>query len=519
MKRLVYWLFVAVVLMFCRTTPVQAAASNRVLLVYDSENLKENGEQTIDSLSRTLASLNITVTEEKFSTYRAGELARGHFRGVITLVNWHQSRLTNPRFEKDRAAFTGKKLHIGQNLTAAEMQALGTAVTLTHQQYTLVDPAQNSQQLIPFTSDQWPMFSVDKNSVGELVQQSTGKRYAFGTINGNQAYLPAYRDAGLMGLLGTRLLAQFFIGQVTAQPPVLVLTGITPVSDLKLLKQTTRYLHAQGVPYALSATMTAANPQLPEHAAYLRTLAQAQVAGAFIFLQVPEVYDPSAQTATTLQQQLNAQLAAAAQQGVFPGAISAPGYWMFDQLFSQSLHQADQNLLLANPTNYALNRYAPTNGYTPSLRTLIATPWTNFNAVSGNRQLTFATPTAWTINLPTSKKTLQAFRQQVRQWTDQSWWSLSADPAVMTVRASQAITVSAGQYTVAGRAVNVGEHAQVKKTAAKAPQTASQVNAFTRFQGNILLIFIIVALVILTIFLLYGRHIYRNQFRRKGRKP
>lgn len=89
--------------------PVQAAAPERVLLVYDSENIQADGQYQIDSLSRILASLHIVVQRENMSAYRSGTLTDQRFSGVITMVNWHQSRLTNAQFLRDRTAFTGKK--------------------------------------------------------------------------------------------------------------------------------------------------------------------------------------------------------------------------------------------------------------------------------------------------------------------------------------------------------------------------------------------------------------------------
>lgn len=81
------------------------------------------------------------------------------------------------------------------------------------------------------------------------------------------------------------------------------------------------------------------------------------------------------------------------------------------------------------------------------------------------------------------------------------------------------MAITAGQYTVDGQEAVLGQRAVPHAQAKRAATAASQVNAFTRWQGTVLLIFIIIALAILTAFLLYGRRIYRNQFRRKGPKP
>jgi hypothetical protein len=500
--------------------PVQAAAPERVLLVYDSENIQADGQYQIDSLSRILASLHIVVQRENMSAYRSGTLTDQRFSGVITMVNWHQSRLTNAQFLRDRTAFTGKKLHIGQNLTAAEQAALGAGQILTHQQYTLQDTASGARQLLPFMSDQWSLFPATGERIGTLQQQGTDRQYAFGTIRGNQAYLPTYSASGLTNVLSTRLLAQFFAGRAAEQNPVLVLTGVTPVSNLPLLRRTTAFLRQQGIPFTVSATMTALNPELPEHSAYLRALAQVQLDGGVIFWQVPEVYDLTAQTAAILRQQFNAQLGEAIKEMVYPVGISAPGYWQFDRTFCQSLTPADQTVLLPDPRNYDLRRYAPTTTAAPLPQALAALAWAEENTMTGVEALRFAAPTALTIALPTTTKNFQALRRQVRRWPQQTWRALGEDPVARQLQgARHTVAIAAGQYTVDGQEAVLGQRAVPHAQAKRAATAASQVNAFTRWQGTVLLIFIIIALAILTAFLLYGRRIYRNQFRRKGPKP
>lgn len=526
MKRAAGVLLLAVMLfgLWGSGRPVHASeipAAPRVLLVYDSENRQAGGPEKIDALTRTLASLNIAVTRQTLLNYRAGTLTRQRFQGVITLVNWPQSRVANAAYTRDRQAFTGRQLHIGQNLAADEQRALGsTAQMVTYKQFQLQDPATGAQQVLPFMADQWLLLPAAAGDIGRLDEQGGPRQYAFGLIRGRQAYLPMYSGSGLTGVLSTRLLAQFFTGQAAAQPPVLTLTGVTPVSDLPLLRQATAYLRDQGIPFAISATMTAANNRLPEHAAYLRALAQAQLDGGTVFWQVPVIYAADRRTGSLLQQQFTDQIGQAVRAMVYPVGVSAPGYWQFDTAFSAALHRADQNLLLPNPTTYTLDRGTPTATYAPGRRTFTAIPWRGENTLTGTGDLTFASPTALTLPAPTTAKRLQSFRRQVQRWPDQTWRSLTADTAAMTLRAGRhRVTFSARQYQVDGQPATVGLPAAVKAAPKKAATVATGVNRFTRWQGLALLIFILVTLFILTGFLIYGRRIYRNQFRRKGRKP
>lgn len=160
LRQLLVVLLALIGLAFIEFLPA-AAATNRVLLVYDSQNSADHGYRKIDSLQRLLTSHQLSVRTIAESQYRSGMLRNGKYSGVITMVNWAQNPVNNRQFQHDWHQFSGIKLHIGGNLTKAEADQIGGAAeTLRHQQLILSD-AHGHSQLLPL-SDTLTVFKPGK---------------------------------------------------------------------------------------------------------------------------------------------------------------------------------------------------------------------------------------------------------------------------------------------------------------------------------------------------------------------
>lgn len=217
MRKASWWLVLAslVMTMMVVTTPktVQAAEnSKQVLLVYDSQNVADHGQAKIAAVQRILTGLHVRVTTMAAEDYRAGELA--DYSGVVTLINWPQTKLDNAAFVRDRNRFNGPQLHIGMNLTATEAQRLHAHRTnLYQQQFSLQAAHQGVQQLLPFKTSLTTLTDLptDARTIGWLTPQSLNdRRYPYGTIVDRNGYLPFLSTGGYAFMLATQTIATLF---------------------------------------------------------------------------------------------------------------------------------------------------------------------------------------------------------------------------------------------------------------------------------------------------------------------
>ncbi len=147
----------------------------------------------IDILQRTLTALNLRVKTVAQTDYQAGMIKQGHYTGVITMVNWSAVGITNKTFIRDRDAYRGIKLHIGDGLTAKEASELGATKMVLYQQQMALKTAKTSKSL-PFKQAITVLTHQSSDAVmyGRLVTPDGNVDYAYGTVNHHDAYLPFF---------------------------------------------------------------------------------------------------------------------------------------------------------------------------------------------------------------------------------------------------------------------------------------------------------------------------------------
>ena len=287
---------------------VAQGASKRVLIVYDSLNSTADGQQKLAGVQQVLASTGVSTQTEKLSDYYAGQLTAKRYTGVVTLINWPQGDLHNAAFTRDRQAFTGKKLHIGQQLSATEARDLqATRHNVYHQQLTL--SAAGQQQLLPFSEDITLLTVTGKaKNFGRLEPQNQGTgHYPYGTVVGRDGYLPYFEATGFSQVLAAQTIAQLF-GKVRQHQPLLTITGVTPYSNLTRLTQLATKLNAAGIPFAISTTSVADNTSLAAFAKFAKALRIVENDQGIIFLQVPIVGAADRQSGPLLEQTMVEEL-------------------------------------------------------------------------------------------------------------------------------------------------------------------------------------------------------------------
>lgn len=514
LRQLLVVLLALIGLAFIEFLPA-AAATNRVLLVYDSQNSADHGYRKIDSLQRLLTSHQLSVRTIAESQYRSGMLRNGKYSGVITMVNWAQNPVNNRQFQHDRHQFSGIKLHIGGNLTKAEADQIGGAAeTLRHQQLILSD-AHGHSQLLPL-SDTLTVFKPGKSTkiqqFGKLTTQEVQQRqFAAGIIHHKSGYLPFYSVNGLALQVASQLIGKLFQQQLDKQQPLLTITNVTPYSNLKLLNHLSRDFFDRGIPFAISTTSVGANTDLAAFKRFTKVLRNIETRNGIVFLKTPAV------TAyQTDQRQLNqlmiTELTSLGQNHVFPVGISTDGFWNQNQLYQrQGLKTADQVVLL--PKSQRQHQVTSTRNSQVFKQSYYGLTGDNLLTIRQRQKMTFAMPTAVTFGMPTTQVGLRDLERKVDRLPFR-WLNPATQLDAQVKFGSANYHYRKGTYFLNGSPVDVGK-AGSRQPEETTPETVTgSLNHFFKFQSHVLLILFSAILVVLLVFIVIGRKIYVGMFKR-----
>lgn len=498
-------------------TPARAATTDdrRVLIVYDAINPTVSGQKKLAAVQRIFASLGIKTQSERLSDYYQGQLTTRKYRGVVTLNNWEQGRLQNRAFVRDRQAFKGIHLHIGSSLTAQEATRLGAKRVATYHQQFVLRSGQN-WQLLPFSTDLTLLASFAKNTqrFGTLATQSAGLApHAYGVVHRRAGYLPYIVADGYSFTLASQTIAALF-GQTRRYQPLLTVTGVTPYTNLKLLRQLGKELYAAGVPFAISTTSVADNTTFHAFKRFTQTLVDLEQEGGVIFLQAPIVGAANAQSGQTLEQLMVGELNQLGQRQVLPVGVSAPAYWNQDKVFRRyGLQRASTVLLLPDPVTTTFARQdnlGTTHGqtwYGLPLRTL----QTVKNGRHAANDLDWYLPTALTVPMVDSTKALRATMQRVRQ-VQTTWYDPGRQLTSHMTSASATFRYDHGSYFLNGREITIGASSVALPRFNPQRKNHVALKGYFKVQSWLLWVFFIVTFVILVAFIVVGRQIYRRMF-------
>ncbi|AVK64528.1 hypothetical protein C5Z26_10600 [Lactobacillus sp. CBA3606] len=494
-------------------------AATKVLLVYDSQNRATHGENKIATVQRILAGLNIDVKTVAAADYQAGQLQA--YQGVVTMINWPQTDLNNAAFTHDRQQFKGTKLHIGRNLTATEARDLGAQpVKLYHQQFTLQNSAGTIHQLLPFSETMTVLTKLPKEaqSVGVLKTQAvTARTYSYGTIVNHQGYLPYLATRGYSFVVAAQMMAQLF-GHRGHYQPLLTITKVTPYSNLTLLAHLSQTLYEQGIPFAVSTTSVSENGHFKAFQRFAKVLRLVENRGGVVFLKTPTVGGVTASSGGSLSQLMDDELVQLAQNQVFPVGISTSIYWNQDAVYRQyALKKASHVLFLPNPANltYAKQDNQATH-FKQSLYGLDATSLATVTSGSdlGKLAVDFAIPTAITVTMPNSSRSLRTLERRIQQLPYQWFNPVTQGWQTKITSGTATFEYRQGAYFLNGTQTTIAASATRTKTLAPVKPAESWMNRFFKVQGSVLLIFFGITFVIFIGFIWFGRKIYLNMFKR-----
>ncbi|MCG0780150.1 hypothetical protein [Lactiplantibacillus plantarum] len=522
-KRLWQLVIMGVIILCSWLLPTEIHAqtsATHVMLVYDSRNVANNDQTKIAMIQRILTGLHISIKTVAAEDYHAGELR--HYQGVITLINWPQTKLNNAAFIKDRKQFSGTKLHIGTNLTAIEAQQLNAQpVKVYQQQFFLQSNDQQVRQLLPFMSSMTALTKLPAKAktIGYLRAQSSLKHeYPYGTIVGRYGYLPYLSTEGYSLVLATQTMATLF-GTRSHYQPLLTITKVTPYSNLNLLNKLSATLYQQGIPFAVSTTTVGTNGKFKAYQRFAKVLRLIENRGGVIFLKTPVVGGVTASSGPGLSKLMDSYVIQLAQNQVYPVGISASAYWNQDRVYRQNaLTKANQVLLLPDPkvTTYAHQD----NQATVFDQAFYGVSAKSFETLKSGDQLSklalnFAIPTALTMTMPDSETSLHNLTRQLSRMNYQ--WFDPAQQMTTTMLKSGTATISyrRGTYLLNGAPTQVTDNAPATTTLAAVKPAESWMNRFFKTQGSVLLIFFSVTLGIFVLFIVIGRRVYLNMFKPK----
>lgn len=524
MKQLKLWLLILISLVcFGVQSPVSAQAKStpRVLLVYDSQNVAANGQNKIAAVQRILTAAQVRVTTVAVADYQAGMLTK--YEGLITMINWPQTAIDNGAFKRDRQNFKGTRLHIGQNLTATEAAAIGgQRVKLYHQQLTLQNQAATVHQLLSFSETMTTLTKLPAKArtFGRLKAQSVDQRlYPYGTVVGNQGYLPYFSTGGYSFILAAQLIGQLF-GQTGHYQPLLTITKVTPYSNLTVLNQLTKRLYQAGIPFAISTTTVGDNAHFKAYQRFVKVLRLAENRGGVIFLKTPVVGGVTASSGPGLDQLMNNYLIQFAQSQVFPVGISTSAYWNQDRVYRENaLAKANQILWLPNPaTPVYAKQDNQARTFDHSIYGLAATSLSTVKQGSdlGKLAIDFPIPTAVTMTMPNSQRGLHDLMRRLKRLNYQWFNPALAQTKAEITSGTVSFGYQQGTYFLNGHATRINTSATKLKTLAKVKPEEIWVNRFFKTQGKFLLIFFLLAFAVFVGFILLGRRVYLNMFKNKS---
>ncbi|KRN19836.1 hypothetical protein IV79_GL001125 [Pediococcus claussenii] len=497
------------------------ASTQKVLVVYDSQNVSQDGNRRLDTLQRLMASYHFKVTTIKLNSYKQGEIKKEDYQGVISLINWPEAHINNQQYDHDLQLYSGIKLHIGQNISDSEQTGLKVKLKQLYHQQLTISGKSGTSQLLPFTDSMQVVPQSDSKhgqSFGTLISQGdNSKRYAYGWVEEKSGYLPFIANDGLSMLLAAQTIGNLF-DCAKQQHPLLTITDVTPYSDLNQLSHLTSQLFGMGIPFAVSVRSVADNTNLKAFDRFTAVLRKIENQNGVVFLQTPETIDPSTSSGNELKQLMQDYFISLGRKQVLPVGISATNEWNQNEMLrTNGLEQANRVLLLPNSSkfqddgNKLTAGIADTNYFAMSLK--------NFQTVHKLTDESWTIPTSVTVKTPSgtqqTKDTLDRIDRLKIDFLDPA----SSDQSMEISAGALRINYLHGNYTLNGEPVTISQQNEFSVAPNKTKTTVSAVNRFFKFQSNIMLIFFGFVLIILVVFIVLGRRIYRGMFtRRQGGK-
>lgn len=513
------WLVGLIFFLLALTHPLIAQAGtiteiqprDRLLLVYDSLDTEQKGDEMINLMQSLLTSLQVSVTTLSIDDYQAGQLT--DYTGLIEIINQPDLPIENQTFLTERDAYQKKRLHIGQKLPEPWRQVLGSPLKRLYGDSASLDSLtfQASENLSQtFTVDVLTEDQHSKN-YGSLNYDNELGRYPYGSLQNGVAYLPFWQTTGLPYLIGNRLVCEWLaINQVVRQYPLLVFDDFTPVSNFKIFKKLQKELQAAGLPFALSATGIWDNLETKAANNYLEILTEVSTQNSSLFLQTPFAQSPNSTDPRALQRDMATSLTFFLENKVYPVGIATPAYWNQDADYQeQALGYSDTTILLPNRNRQSRLKTTTNQLYQTAYVGFDPDSFSNID-LWGVSEKAFFSPTAIVIPFPETEERLERILQGLTKTSYLFENTLYTDHKVVTI--NHTMEVKNQQFYLDGQRKWIETAIPFEAKAVAEPATS--LTGFFATQNKILTVFITGTLIVLGIFLIISFVLYRRKYGR-----
>lgn len=512
------------------STAVQDAP--KVLLVYDSCNARENKEKDVDTLVRILMSMGRQVTLVSMNDYQAGQLEKGKYEAVVTMINWPSMDFENAAFEKDRQNFKGKKLHVGSNLTKSEQQGIpGQWVTLNEQSFTLTDSDGLYEEQLSFQNKiQLLLKAQDGETVVSNLVSKTGDQqsYPFGIVKDQNAYIPLFSSEGATLLSSMQLIAKW-LGVKDSYTPYVAIENFTPLSSFTVADKFVRELEDLENNVIITTTSTTDNTDTKTFKAYLKFLKiMTNNNHAILYLNVPALNASDSGNNDTLEEMMTQEVSTLIENQIFPLGISAPTYWNFDKYYQMNALDFGDAVLFTGMTNspHFHTRTNTTQAFKTTFFNVSNDALANvhWNKNGGKyTAFTFPVPTVISYQFPKTVKQNEKLFKEIRNDpfppTDQYLYRFNTGISTQTQNLRGAngtitlndVPVDSINFDALQKQTNVKTNNTKQSKASTSRNIVDKVN-------DVLTVIILITLAVLVVLLLKGRKLYLRMFKNHDSK-
>lgn len=482
-----------------------------ILLAYNSKNVRQNGQNNVTLIQEMLTGAGVKVHVQKIAEYKKDTMTK--YDGVVTLINWSEREISNKDFIADRTKFTGKKLHIGTGLMPDELKSLDATKTTLYRRQLLLTLPEISSQILSYTTN-LDILNANPQSekIGQIKVQGVDNIPVTPliTIHNQSGYLPIFDGQGIPFVAATHIIGKMF-GKKQLYQPLLLIEGVTPYTDLKILRKLSEHLALNFIPFALSVSSVQRNTELNSFKKFTSALRYIEGDNGAIFIRTPEVgYGKQEE----LSIYMNNTLTVLAQHHVFPFGLSFPGYWQLDHYYKDiALKNASHVIQLPTEEEKYLKQDNEGIVFDEAFTTIKGSSFIEdrYGKPIADQDVDFGLPVTISYKMPENEKQLALLERKVKsfKWKWQNPMNLNTELDVGMTK----IQYHNGNYKLNGYPVefDLPEHIKPPKTV----EEQEWYNKFFEYQSKFMWIFFGIVLTIMISMIFVGRAIYLEMYKRK----
>lgn len=492
-------------------TVVQSkAATQQVLLLYDSLAKGTAKEGNVAELQRLLAPYTAKVTLRSLDQYEKGTMAA--YSMVITVINAADISITNNFYIEDIENYQGQYLHIGYNPPASLIKGLQLTTDVMYSGSFDLQMGQFSGNNYEVRDMPYIVASEAAWSYGKLSFQDLDLQVPYAVSSGHYTYVPYFENENVIVLAMAYVLKDWL--HITDTPQTyLLIKEIYPFSDLSLLAETAERLYQLGIPFIASVRPVFSNTDYPAMQRYLVAMKIVQSYNGSILVNAPVAAHSTSTSGGdhTLKEKMNGFINLLVKNGIAPLGIGAEMHWTYDREYSEA-GMGFFNSAVLYPDEQ-IDYTAQTDTSKTFATSLYSMPFEFLEGlhIDGSLLPEFPLNTAIIVDFPKDEAGLEGMLQSLERY-----WITFADfkqGAHQVVTDSNTIISSRGTISINGQQLNLD---YTPETVNSDYQYAEeQKKSFTKLfniQNQFFIIVIIISLLLFGGLLIIGYRLYRKKY-------